>query len=97
MAYFRFLLKGQTQKKKLLFTKPKELKTELMCLEQYLKLVNYLKHELELETTLEQDLELLKINNFNTVNQKFGVIYRAERKKILHSQVDVVKWMIKVI
>jgi hypothetical protein len=53
----------------------------------YKRILIYLKQVLEEDTTLERDMELLESeSNFNV---KMGIVYRSERKRIIHSQLHL--------
>lgn len=74
------------------------LKLEALCLEKYQEIIEILKEQLESKTSLEDDLRLLEEKTIKlSVKQKFGVIYRSERKKIIRSQLDIVKYLRKVL
>ena len=87
MSYLRHIRK--TYSSQPLIGRPLSLKFELICMQAYVDLMVYhVSEHLEKETTLEHDLSMLKDltleMGFN-YNMRFAVIYRSERKKIIHN------------
>lgn len=75
------------------FTKVTDLEEERTVLRLYHKtLVHILKH-FEAKTTLQQDLELLCSEELSDWKMRFVLIYRSERKKIIHSQLHLISWL----
>jgi len=100
MAYFRHIHAGEFSKKVPLISKPLAIRFELHCMREYLKLLEYFLVLKEKETTLAEDTELLETMTQKegwTYNMRFAVIYRAERKKILHSQVRLLKTVVPML
>ena len=109
MCYLRSLLKEvylrqkRIKKGKLLLTRIVDLEFERKCLDRYLQVITYQTHQLEKGTTLEADQELLSgetelAKEVNlTSEQKFCVVYRSERKKILRSQKELVSFLLNVL
>ena len=80
--------------KKILMTKPTNLFYEMYVFNFYEQTLIYLQTELNKVTTLEEDLELLEDKpdqqplNWMT---RMAVVYRSEKKKILRSQLNIIK------
>ena len=75
------------------FTVVTDLEEERTVLRLYHKaLVHILKH-FEAQTTLEQDLEQLCSDELTDWKMRFVLIYRSERKKIIHSQLHLISWL----
>ena len=80
---------------KVFLTQLVDIEFEQVCLKQYFKILMFWKNVFEQETTLEQDLELLRASREGgfelpegmqlTEAQMFAVILRSERKKIIRS------------
>ena len=88
MSYLRHIRKSQFGSIPLI-GRPLALKFEKVCMEGYLEMMTYhVSEHLEKETTLEDDLSMLKDltleQGFN-YNMRFATIYRSERKKIIHN------------
>lgn len=92
---------------KVFLTQLVDIEFEQVCLKQYFKILMFWKNVFEQETTLEQDLELLRASREGgfelpegmqlTEAQMFAVILRSERKKIIRSQIDLVAYLQKVL
>ena len=54
-------------------------------LDLYKDLLLYVLKNAETVTTLEEDLQMLCTDSLSDYKMRFAVIYRSERKKILHS------------
>lgn len=71
-----------------LLTRPTSIEMELAVFSKYNQVLAYLLQLLEEDTTLEQDLKLMEHEkNFNML---MGIVYRSERKRIIHSQIHLV-------
>ena len=82
-----------------MLTKPKDLDYEIFIFEKYLGLMNHLKDIKEKHRSLEEDLALLDdlfIDGI-TYEHRFAVRYRAEKKKIIRSNIDLVELVLKVL
>ena len=75
------------------FTKVDNLDQERRVFELYKSILIYILSDLEKQTTLQQDLELLGSEDLTNWQMKIAVIYRSERKKIIHAQLHLVTWM----
>ena len=75
------------------FTKIDNLDQERRVFELYKSILIYILADLEKQTTLQQDLELLGSEDLTNWQMKIAVIYRSERKKIIHAQLHLVTWM----
>jgi hypothetical protein len=97
MVYQVEYAKGGDPKPRLL-TKISDIDFEYFCLLKYKEVVQALIADLESKTTLESDLALLsgKVTTL-TGNQYMAVVYRSERKKIMHSQRHVIEYLLKVV
>jgi len=79
------------------FTKVTDLAQERKMLDLYKALLLYVLKKIEAVTTLEEDLQLLCSNELTDYKMRFAVIYRSERKKIIHSQLHLVQWLQQVL
>ena len=80
------------------FTKVIDLDQERKVLELYKKILIFVLRKTEAITTLEYDLQLLcSEDQLTDWQMRFAVIYRSERKKILHSQLHLITWLLHVI
>ena len=78
-----------------LLTRPKNVQAEIKVMNMYKNIVTYLSKQLEDETTLEKDNELLvQEKNWNI---KMGILYRAERKRIVRSQIHLINQVISIV
>jgi hypothetical protein len=85
LLYFIRSLHRNTQKAHI--TRPIDVGSEEKVIKKYIKVIEHLKDQLEKETTLEQDLELLESEqNFQI---KIGIVYRSENKRIIRSQLHL--------
>ena len=66
-------------------------------LDLYKQVVLFVLRRAEKTTTLEQDLEMLNSPELTDYKMRFAILYRAERKKILHSQLHLVQWLHQVL
>lgn len=84
---------------KVILTRPKHLAYEQHVFNNYLKLLEYLETTLSLVNTLEQDLELLSRRGDEAISYELRqvVLYRAEKKNILRSQIIMVKLCLQVL
>lgn len=54
--------------------------------------------ELERQTTLESDLDLLNSKIIELPgNQRMAVVYRSERKKVVRNHFQLGKWMVSIL
>ena len=74
-------------------TQPRDLFYELYVFGQYKNVLEYVKMALELKSTYEQDLELLKSDEIHW-KAKMGITYRSERKSIIKNQLNPVEKVI---
>lgn len=79
------------------FTKVADLNEERKVASMYKELLLHVLKIAEYKTTLAQDMELLSSEDLNDWKMRFAVIYRSERKKIIHSQLHVIDWIINVL
>lgn len=56
---------------------------ELRCLEFYEDIISYLLEQLQVNSTLENDLKLLKEDSELSWGMRMAITYRSERLKIL--------------
>ncbi len=89
----RTIYKFEYQKKhnkqlNILLTKPKDLDFEILVFTKYWELMKTTLAKRESSSTLEQDLALLDDKSI-PYTRMFGILYRAEKKKILKSQIDL--------
>ena len=66
-------------------------------LKTYYEIVAHYLKQAELESTLEQDMLLLRNGEEKSINFKFVLVYRSERKKILHSQLHLLEYLLGVV
>ena len=89
----------------ILITRVTNLDFESLCLAKYEEMIDFFVSNTERHSTLEADQELLSFGQPGSnphkafvdlklsTNQRFAVIYRSERKKILRSQLFLIAWM----
>lgn len=89
----------------ILITKAANLDFESVCLAKYEEIMDFFVSHTEKLSTFEADQELLTFgqpgSNPNKVfvdlklstNQRYAVVYRSERKKILRSQLFLISWL----
>ena len=93
----------QGPQKRLLITRPTNLKYELYCFKYYLQIVHFLSDHFSRVATLEEDLELLTSGEPGSAlpqipfQLRMAVVYRSEKKKILRSQENLVRKIIEVL
>ena len=75
------------------FTKVTDLVVERKMLELYKNLMIHVLKNIEKKTTLEEDIDLLCSDELTDYQMRFAVIYRSERKKIIHSQLHLIDWL----
>lgn len=84
-----------------MLTQPKDIEFEKFCLRKYLELLKWLKGKHERLSTLETDLSMLdektEVDLQLTDNQRFAVVYRSEKKKIIRSQIEIATYLLQVI
>ena len=59
----------------------------------YKQTLIYILKKLEAETSLEEDMILLNSDELVDWKMRTAIIYRSERKKILHSQLHLITWL----
>ena len=75
-----------------------DLKFELHVMDGYRSFIKHFLTQNEKITTLEQDKEILKqIDPRTEWNKKMAVLYRSEKKKILHSQMEIADFVINIL
>ena len=72
-----------------MLTRPRDLFFEVFVFSMYLKVLEYVKVGMEMKTTLEKDLQLLKTDL--DWKLKMVIVYRVERKKIIRSQLRLIE------
>ena len=86
--------------RRILLTRPTILSYELYVFNYYLQICSFVQSQLNKVATLEQDLELLcrgepghpgEPINFE---MRMAVVYRAEKKKIMRSQINLIQKII---
>lgn len=75
------------------FTKVTDLATERRVFDLYKRIVLHVLKRLESKTTLEEDLQLLCSEELDDWKMRTAIVYRSERKKILHSQLHLITWL----
>ena len=75
------------------FTKVADLESERRVFDLYKRVLLYVLTHVESKSTLEQDLQLLSSPDLDDWKMRTAIIYRSERKKILHSQLHLVTWL----
>ena len=83
-----------------LLTKPKDLDYEIFIMQKYQEFCKHLLSKKESRTgTLEEDLTLVK--NWQELGlsfpRKMAVVYRSEKKKILHTNIDLCGYLLKIL
>lgn len=102
LGYFRTIFKSYFTRSikpgvSVLLTKPKDLDYELFIMSKYQSFCRHLLHKKEAQTgTLEQDLALIHSGQLN-YTRKMAVVYRSEKKKILHTNIDLCGYIICII
>lgn len=56
----------------------------------------YFKNLKERNHSLESDLEQLK-NATNSYEERFAIIYRLEKKKIIRSNIDLIQYLLSIL
>ncbi len=84
----------------MLLTKPKDLDYEIFIMEKYMGFCQRILSKKESRTgTVEEDLVLIK--NWQELSlgytRKMAVVYRCEKKKILHTNIDLCKYLIRIL
>lgn len=108
MAYLRTSLKEDyfehkqgKSSKHIFVTEPVDLDFELHCLSFYHQIIKKFSAEAEKQSTLEVDQNMLKKTTTVTLNltpqQRFAVVYRSERKRILRAQLEICAYLTKVV
>jgi hypothetical protein len=105
LGYFRTIFKSYFSHEckpgvSVLLTKPKDLDYELFILSNYQSFCEYLLSKKESRTgTLDDDLIL--IANWEQMGlsytRKMTVVYRCEKKKILATNIDLCKYLLKIV
>ena len=88
-------------KTRILLTRPTNLYYERFVFTFYLNILRFVQDQLNRVATLEEDLELLERgepgNSKEPIDFEFrmAVVYRAEKKKILRSQINLIQKIIQ--
>lgn len=84
----RFLSKNKTlldiMPQHLIMTRPRDIFYEMFVFGYYKNVVDYVKRALDLKSTLEMDIELLKSSDLSW-HKRMAIVYRSERKKIVRN------------
>ena len=75
------------------FTQVRDLDVERRVFDLYKRLLVHVLKKVEAKTTLEQDMLQLASDDLTDWQMRVAIIYRSERKKILHSQLHLVTWL----
>jgi hypothetical protein len=88
----RFFAKNKTlldiKPQHLILTRPRDLFYEIFVFGYYKNIVEFVKKAIELKSSLEEDLRLLK-EGVLTWHQRMAIVYRSERKKIIRNQIKL--------
>jgi len=99
-SYFREVVRETFEvddlpRNKIFLTKAINLKFEAKVIELYKQLIEYLINTNEQETTLEDDLKILRSGKLHSDStneisfpQRMMILYRTEKKRILHAQLE---------
>ncbi len=99
-SYFREVVRETFEfddlpRNKIFLTKAINLKFEAKVIELYKQLIEYLINTNEQETTLEDDLKILRSGKLRSDStneisfpQRMMILYRTEKKRILHAQLE---------
>lgn len=84
----------------MLLTKPKDLDYEIFIMTKYQGFCERILQKKEDRTgTVEEDLTLIR--NWQELGlsftRKMAVVYRCEKKKILHTNIDLCKYLIRIL
>eukprot|EP00353_Schmidingerella_taraikaensis_P012842 CAMPEP_0185588368 /NCGR_PEP_ID=MMETSP0434-20130131/52796_1 /TAXON_ID=626734 ORGANISM="Favella taraikaensis, Strain Fe Narragansett Bay" /NCGR_SAMPLE_ID=MMETSP0434 /ASSEMBLY_ACC=CAM_ASM_000379 /LENGTH=85 /DNA_ID=CAMNT_0028210971 /DNA_START=117 /DNA_END=374 /DNA_ORIENTATION=+ len=79
------------------FTKVTDLEEERKVVDLYRKTVLHVLKQAEAKSSLEQDLQELCSEELDDWQMRCALIYRSERKKILHSQLHLISWLSQVL
>lgn len=102
ISYFREIVRetfefDELPRNKIFLTKAINLKFEAKVIVLYKQLIEYLIMISEKETTLEDDLEILRSGRLSSESDKkicfpvrMMVLYRLEKKRILHAQLELI-------
>ena len=103
LGYLRTIFKNYythnvRPKVSVLLTKPKDLEYELFIFRKYLALMRHMVTKKERRTgkTLEEDLEAIKSGTLGYM-RFMATVYRAEKKKIMHTNADLAQHVISII
>lgn len=81
-----------------LLTKPKDIDYEIFIFKKYRELVKYMLDKKEKKTgELEQDLDTLRDRADLNFCERMSTVYRAEKKKILHSNIDLCDYILNIL
>ena len=89
--------------KRILLTRPTNLFYEQYVFNFYLQVLQYISDQQNKVTTLEEDLELLERGEPGNPNPpisfelRMAVTYRAEKKKIIRSQINLIQKVLTVL
>jgi len=102
LAYLRtvfknYYTKNQNTKVSVLLTKPKDIDYEIFILQKYRGFCQHLLNKKEQRNgKLEEDLVLLKTNEINWM-RRMSIVYRSEKKKILHTNIDLCNYLLRIL
>ena len=102
LAYLRtvfksYYSKNHNPKVSVLLTKPKDVDYEIFILKRYRGFCQHMLNKKEGKTgKLEEDLILLKTNEINWM-RRMSVVYRSEKKKILHTNIDLCNYLLSIL
>ena len=89
--------KNHNPKVSVLLTKPKDLDYEIFVLQRYRGFCQHLLNKKEAKNgKLEEDLILLKTNEINWM-RRMSIVYRSEKKKILHTNIDLCNYLLTIL
>lgn len=86
-----------------MLTRPVSLGFEKYVFNYYLKICGWIQTQLHTVSTLEQDLELLRSGEPDSANPaipfelRMAIVYRSEKKKIIISQMNLIKKVLAVL
>ena len=75
------------------FTQVTDLAVERRVFDLYKRLLIYFLKKVEAKTNLEEDMILLASEELTDWQMRTAIVYRSERKKILHSQLHLINWL----
>lgn len=75
------------------FTQVTDLAVERRVFDLYKRLLIHVLKKVEAKTNLEEDMILLASEELTDWQMRTAIVYRSERKKILHSQLHLINWL----